>query len=212
MLAGSMVVMALLFFAMFSSPSSNRRTSSAHPNMPNLGRGPGSRKTADDGHSVTPLLNADTRNPNDEPGGVTPEDVHNTARRNALANASPSFGPPVATPAPSTPRPAPKDYALNRIDFPTEPQPAAPAAVAPLRSRKSSTRRRWYLCACPRGLVSPRYRSFRRNLRCLNGIPSSMPCPPAPVSSLGLKRPSARRSKLRSSLRLNTTTSGTAKS
>ena len=131
MLAGSMVVMALLFFAMFSSPSSNRRTSSAHPNMPNLGRGPGSGKSADDGHSVTPLLNADTRNPNDEPVGVTPEDVHNTARRNALANASPSFGPPVATPAPSTSRPAPKDYALNRIDFPTEPQPAAPVAAMP---------------------------------------------------------------------------------
>lgn len=132
MLAGSMVVMALLFFAMFSSPSSNRRTSNAHPNMPNLGRGPGSGKTGDDGHSVTPLLNADTRNPNDEPGGVTPEDVHNTARRNALANASPSFGPPVATPAPSAPKPAPKDYALNRIDFPTEPQTAEPTAVAPL--------------------------------------------------------------------------------
>ena len=108
MLAGSLVVMALLFFAMFSSPSSNRSTTNAHPNMPNLGRGPGSRKTADDGHSVTPLLAADTRNPNDKPGGVTPEDVHNTARRNALANASPILGPPVATPAPPTPRPAPK--------------------------------------------------------------------------------------------------------
>jgi len=132
MLAGSMVVMALLFFAMFSSPSSNRRTSNVHPNMPNLGRGPGSGKTVDDGHSVTPLLNADTRNPNDEPGGVTPEDIHNTARRSALANASPSFGPPLATPVPSAPRPAPKDYALNRIDFPTEPPPVAPVAVAPL--------------------------------------------------------------------------------
>lgn len=127
MLAGSLVVMALMFFAMFSSPSSNRHINSAHPNTPNLGRGPGGEKTADDGHSVTPLLNADTRNPNDAPSGVTAEDVHNTARRSALGNASPSFGPPVATPAPSTPRPATNDYALNRIDFPAEPQPTVPA-------------------------------------------------------------------------------------
>ena len=128
-LAGSMVVMALLFFATFSSPSNNHRNNTTHPNMPNLGRGAGSGTAGDDGHSVTPLLNADTRNPNDEPGGVTPEDIHNTARRKALANASPSFGPPVATP--STPKPAPKDYALNRIDFPAEPRPAPPVAVPP---------------------------------------------------------------------------------
>ncbi len=82
MLAGSMVVMALMFFAMFSSPSSNRHINSAHPNTPNLG------------------------------------------------HASPSFGPPVATPAPSTPRPATKDYALNRIDFPAELQPTVPAPAA----------------------------------------------------------------------------------
>src|ERR1017187_4603790 len=44
MLAGSMVVMALMFFAMFSSPSSNRRINSAHPNTPNLGRGPGAKR------------------------------------------------------------------------------------------------------------------------------------------------------------------------
>ena len=134
MLAGSMVVMALMFFAMFSSPSSNRHINSAHPNTPNLGRGPGGEKTADDGHSVTPLLNADTRNPNEAPSGVTAEDVHNTARRSALGNAGPSFGPPVATPAPSTPMPATNDYALNRIDFPAEPQRTVPnpAPAAPL--------------------------------------------------------------------------------
>lgn len=131
MLAGSMVIMALLFFAMFSSPSNNHRTNTAHPNTPNLGRGPGGDKPGDDGHSVTPLLNADTRNPNEEPGGVTPEDVHNTARRNALANASPSFGPPVATPPPSVPKPPSNDYALNRINFPPEPQYTAPAPVPP---------------------------------------------------------------------------------
>ena len=131
MLAGSMVVMALLFFAMFSSPSSTRRNNSGRPNTPNLGRGPNGGNTADDGRSVTPLLNADTRNPNDDPGGVTPEDVHNTARRSALANASPSFGPPPETAPPPPPRPQPRDYALNRIDFPTDQPVAAPVAVAP---------------------------------------------------------------------------------
>jgi hypothetical protein len=127
MLAGSMVVMALMFLAMFSSPSGSRRNNMARPNAPNLGRGPGGGNPADDGHSVTPLLNAATRNPNDDPGGVTPEDVHNTARQNALAHASPSFDTP--PPEPPTPRPAPKDYALNKIDFPAE--PAAVASPAP---------------------------------------------------------------------------------
>ena len=129
-LAGSMVFMALLFFAMFSSPSSNHRSVNTHPNAPNLGRGSGNGKPGEDGHSVTPLLSADTRNPNDEPGGVTPEDIRNTARRNALANASPSFGPPVATPPPSQPASVPKDYALNQIDFPAEP-PAGTATAVP---------------------------------------------------------------------------------
>jgi Bacterial conjugation TrbI-like protein len=128
-LAGSMVFMALLFFALYSSPSNNHRNNSAHPNTPNLGRGPGNGKAGDDGHSVTPLLSADTRNPNDEPLGVTPEEIRNTARRSALANASPSFGPPLATPPPSQPPPAPKDYALNRIDFPAEPPADAPTAA-----------------------------------------------------------------------------------
>jgi hypothetical protein len=131
MLAGSMVVMALLFFAMFSSPATNRRNNSTHPNAPNLGRGPGSGNTGNDGRSVAPLLAADTRNPADEPGGVTPEDIHNTGRRNALPNASPSFGPPLATPPPSVPQPPQnnQDYALNRIQFPPEPPSPPPTAV-----------------------------------------------------------------------------------
>jgi hypothetical protein len=131
MLAGSMVVMALLFFAMFSSPANNRRNNSIHPNTPNLGRGLGGGNSGNDGRSITPLLSADTRNPDDEPGGVTPEDIHNTARRNALANASPSFGPPLASPPPSVPKPPQnnQDYALNRIQFPSEPQSPPPAAV-----------------------------------------------------------------------------------
>ena len=125
-LAGAMVIMALLFFAMFSSPSGNRRNNPSHPNTPNLGNGPGTGKSTDDGHSVTPLLSADTRNPNNEPGGVTPEDIRNTARRNALTNASSSSSLPAAPP-PSTP----KDYALNRIDFPAEPTAAQVAVPTP---------------------------------------------------------------------------------
>ncbi|MCU1262917.1 MAG: hypothetical protein JWO80_5802, partial [Bryobacterales bacterium] len=37
-LAGGVVVMALVFFALFSSPSSSRKASNARPNQPNLGR------------------------------------------------------------------------------------------------------------------------------------------------------------------------------
>ena len=44
MLAGSMVVMALMFFAMFSSPSSNRRINSAHPNTPTWDVVPGAKR------------------------------------------------------------------------------------------------------------------------------------------------------------------------
>ena len=41
MLAGGVVVMALVFFALFSSPSSSRKMNNARSNQPNLGRGPG---------------------------------------------------------------------------------------------------------------------------------------------------------------------------
>jgi Bacterial conjugation TrbI-like protein len=144
MLAGSMVVMALLFFAMFSSPANNRRNNSTHTNAPNLGRGPGNGNTGNDGRSITPLLSADTRNPDDEPGGVTPDDINNTARRNALANASPSFGPPVASPPPSVPKPPQnsQNYALNQVQFPPEPQSPPPAAVpiaAPVQEKLTKT-------------------------------------------------------------------------
>jgi hypothetical protein len=52
-LAGLMVMMTLLFFAMFSSPSRNRKNT-AHPNSMKRGRRPGSGNTADDRHSVIP--------------------------------------------------------------------------------------------------------------------------------------------------------------
>lgn len=126
LLAGLTVVLALAFFAMFSSPSSSRREL-AQNKHPNLGRG-ASGENPDPGHSVTPLLNADTRNPDEETGKLSPEDVHNTARQRMLAQASPSFGTAPEAPPPA-PGPEPKDYALNRIQFPSD-QPDMPPVVA----------------------------------------------------------------------------------
>ncbi|MGI8746104.1 MAG: hypothetical protein ACR2NN_26690 [Bryobacteraceae bacterium] len=39
MLAGGLVVIALAFFALFSSPSSSRKMNNARPNQPNLAGG-----------------------------------------------------------------------------------------------------------------------------------------------------------------------------
>ena len=128
LLAGFTVVLALAFFAMFSSPSSGRREL-AQNRHPNLGRG-ATGENSDPGHSVTPLLNADTRNPDEDTGKLSPEDVHNTARQRMLAQASPSFGTAPAAPPPA-PRPEAKDYALNRIQFPSDQPEMAPAVPAP---------------------------------------------------------------------------------
>ena len=121
LLAGLTVVLSLAFFAMFSTP--NSRKDLTRSNHPNLGRGAG--ENTDTSRSVTPLLSADTRRPDDNAGSLSPEDIHNTAKQRTLAQASPSFG--SAPPPPvEVPRPEPKDYALNRIQFPAEtPQQAA---------------------------------------------------------------------------------------
>jgi len=128
LLAGFTVVLALAFFAMFSSPSGGRHEL-AQNRHPNLGRG-ASGENPDPGHSVTPLLNADTRNPDEDTGKLSPEDVHNTARQRMLAQASPSFGTAPAAPPPA-PRPEAKDYALNRIQFPSDQPEMAPAVPSP---------------------------------------------------------------------------------
>ena len=117
LLAGLTVVLALAFFVMFSTPSTGRKDV-ARTNQPNLGRGSGGENT-DTSHSVTPLLNADTRNPDDNAGNLSAQDIRNTARQRMLAQASPSFG-DAPVPPPPAPRPEPKDYALNRIQFPPE--------------------------------------------------------------------------------------------
>jgi hypothetical protein len=44
MLAGSTVVLGLMFFTLFSSPSSNHKNNSVRPGQPNLGRGPKRRE------------------------------------------------------------------------------------------------------------------------------------------------------------------------
>lgn len=142
MLAGGLVVMALVFFALFSSPSSGRKTNNARPNQPNLGRGPGGENSADTGHSVTPLLNADTRKADENSGTLTPEDIRNTAKLRVQS--------PIAqTSTLAAPKPEPKDYALNKIDFPAEPgyvpptqsssvSAAPPSPPTPVRGMKAS--------------------------------------------------------------------------
>jgi hypothetical protein len=124
MLAGSTVVLGLMFLALFSSPSSSRKSNSTRPSEPHLGRGPAAE--TDTSRSVTPLLNADTRNPDDETGKLSPQDIKNTAKQRMTALTSASSP---ATPSPAAPA---RDYALNKIQFPTEPAPApAPAPPAP---------------------------------------------------------------------------------
>ena len=122
LLAGLTVVLSLAFFAMFSTPNTGRKDT-ARVDHPNLGRGRSGAAT-DTSRSVTPLLNADTRRPDDSGSNVSPEDIQNTAKQRTLAQARPSFGASAEPPAPS---PTPTDHALNRIQFPAE----TPAAQEP---------------------------------------------------------------------------------
>ncbi len=127
LLAGLTVVLSLAFFAMFSTP--NSRKDMARSTHPNLGRGSGG-ENPDTGRSVTPLLSADTRRPDDNAGSLSPEDIHNTAKQRTLAQASPSFGTAPEPPV-EVPRPEPKDYALNRIQFPSETPEQTPPPPTP---------------------------------------------------------------------------------
>ena len=128
LLAGLTVVLSLAFFAMFSTP--NNRKDMARSTHPNLGRGSGG-ENPDTGRSVTPLLSADTRRPDDNAGSLSPEDIHNTAKQRTLAQASPSFGTAPEPPPVEVPRPEPKDYALNRIQFPSETPEQTPPPLTP---------------------------------------------------------------------------------
>jgi hypothetical protein len=127
LLAGLTVVLSLAFFAMFSTPNSRKDIGRA--DHPNLGRGRGA-ENPDTSHSVTPLLSADTRRPDDNAGSLSPEDIRNTAKQRMLAQASPSLG-TLPEPPHEVPRPEPKDYALNRIQFPSDTPEQTPPPPVP---------------------------------------------------------------------------------
>jgi hypothetical protein len=103
LLVVSAIVVMLFFLGVFSSPNSPKPKNNTGQGTPNLGRGarPGQQATGQ-GSSVTPLLNAQTGQP-DFPGqDITPEEVGRTAH-------------PVSTTAPIVSNAAP--YALGNIDF-----------------------------------------------------------------------------------------------
>ena len=113
-LAGTAVVVGLLFLGIFSSPNKPKRRVSSRPGTPDLGRRatPGQEKAAQ-GKSVTPLLEADVRgNQNANNGAVTPDEVGRTAKpRGSMPQSSPVSVPP----APATQNK--NQYALSQIDF-----------------------------------------------------------------------------------------------
>src|SRR5690349_11589503 len=114
LLAGAAIAVLLVFLGVFSSSNTARKSTDARRvGAPDLGRRetPG-QQTADQRGSVTPLLNAQTGQP-EAPGtqDVTPEDVGRTARPT-----QPSIS---AQPRPAT-APVAKSvgpYALGKIDF-----------------------------------------------------------------------------------------------
>jgi len=114
LLAGAAIAVLLLFLGVFSSPNRARKSAKARPRgTANLGqRATPGQQTAGQAGSATPMLNAQTVQP-DAGGskGVTAEDVDRTARpiQPALG------GQPRPAPAPVPRKAAP--YALGQIDF-----------------------------------------------------------------------------------------------
>src|SRR5882724_7390517 len=114
LLAGAAIAILLVFLGVFSSSNTARKSTDARRvGAPDLGRRvtPGQQATDQTG-SVTPLLNAQTGQP-EAPGsqGVTPEDVGRTARP---TQSSIGTQPRPAT-APVAQNAGP--YALGKIDF-----------------------------------------------------------------------------------------------
>lgn len=103
------VVLLLLFFGLFSSPSKPARLRGESPHgQPSLGQKitPG-QETNDPSKAVTPMLSADVRaNDPTMQGQVTPEDIDRTSRTGHLAK-----------PSPVRADSEPQDYALSRVDF-----------------------------------------------------------------------------------------------
>lgn len=113
LLAAAAIAVLLVFLGVFSSSNTARKSTDARrAGAPDLGRRetPG-QQTADQTGSVTPLLNAQTGQP-EPPGsqGVTPEDVGRTARPTQPIGVQPKSS---TTPATRNPGP----YALGKIDF-----------------------------------------------------------------------------------------------
>lgn len=114
LLAGAAIAVLLVFLGVFSSSNTARKSTDARRvGAPDLGRRetPGQQATDQTG-SVTPLLNAQTGQP-EAPGsqGVTPEDVGRTARpTQPIIGVHPRSS---ATPVPKNVGP----YALGKIDF-----------------------------------------------------------------------------------------------
>lgn len=139
LLAGAAIAVLLVFLGVFSSSNTARKSTDARRvGAPDLGRRvtPGQQPTDQTG-SVTPLLNAQTGQP-EAPGsqGVTPEDVGRTARP-----AQPSIGtqPRLAT-APVARNAGP--YALGKIDF-SDPatHQQAPGATSSVESASDDLRK-----------------------------------------------------------------------
>src|SRR5467141_737429 len=114
LLAGAAIAVLLVFLGVFSSSNTTRKSTDARRvGAPDLGRRetPG-QQASDQTGSVTPLLNAQTGQP-EAPGsqGVTPEDVGSTARPTQ---------PVIGVHPKSSTTPVPKNvgpYALGKIDF-----------------------------------------------------------------------------------------------
>src|SRR5882762_6355544 len=114
LLAGAAIAVLLVFLGVFSSSNTARKSTDARRvGAPDLGRRetPGQQATDQTG-SVTPLLNAQTGQP-EVPGsqGVTPEEIGRTARPTQ---------PVIGVHPKSSTTPVPKNvgpYALGKIDF-----------------------------------------------------------------------------------------------
>lgn len=130
LLAGAAIAVLLLFLGVFSS-SNTKKTMNARPRgTPDLGRRvtPGQQRSGQTG-SVTPLLNAQTAQPEAASGeGVTPEEIGRTARSTRLAT-------PLA-PAPSISETNAGPYALGRINFSDTP-PRQETPTPPVSSRQA---------------------------------------------------------------------------
>jgi hypothetical protein len=140
LLAAAAIAVLLVFLGVFSSSNTARKSTDAkRVGAPDLGRRetPGQQATDQTG-SVTPLLNAQTGQP-EPPGsqGVTPEDVGRTARPTQS---------PIGVQSRPTTTPATRNagqYALGKVDFsdPTTHQQAPGPATSSVQQASDDLRK-----------------------------------------------------------------------